>query len=266
MSPSRQRERELARARMQRRAARRAARRARTRRRATVAGAALGVIAVVAAVGYVAAQGSGARPATQAAATPSPSASSAFGVCQYLPAPKAPGATVRNVGLPPSGPVNTTTPYVATMVTNRGTITFQLLTSKAPCTVNSFRFLASRAFFNNTPCHRVTATPGLYVLQCGDPGGTGTGGPGYQFKDENLAGAKYTAGTVAMANSGPNTNGSQFFIVYQDSQLPPDYTIFGRVTGGLSVVTKVAAAGSTPPGDGRPKLPVTIKSMTVRPS
>ena len=95
----------------------------------------------------------------------------------------------------------------------------------------------------------------IYVLQCGDPTGTGSGGPGYRFNDENLAGATYPAGTVAMANAGPNTNGSQFFFTWKDTKLPPDYTPFGMVIGGMDVLQKIAAAGEDSqngPGDGYP--------------
>ncbi len=117
--------------------------------------------------------------------------------------------------MPPTSPDYKAT-YQATIHTNRGNIVINLLNSKATCTVNSFVYLASKSFFSNTHCHRLT-TSGIFVLQCGDPTGTGEGGPGYKFNDENLTGAKYTAGTVAMANSGPNTNGSQFFLVYKNS-------------------------------------------------
>ena len=106
------------------------------------------------------------------------------------------------------------------MTTNCGVIKADLYAAKAPHTVNSFLFLASKGYFNDTPCHRLT-TSGIYVLQCGDPTGTGSGTPGYSFKDENLTGATYGAGVLAMANSGANTNGSQFFINYKDSQLAP---------------------------------------------
>jgi peptidyl-prolyl cis-trans isomerase B (cyclophilin B) len=157
------------------------------------------------------------------------------------------------------------TTYTATVVTNCGTITMSLNGQKAPHTVNSFAFLAGKGYFTNTPCHRLT-TSGIYVLQCGDPTGTGTGGPGYTFRDENLAGATYPQGTVAMANSGPNTNGSQFFFVYADTQLAASYTPFGTVTSGLNVLKNIAAAGSTNsngPGDGAPVQPVVIESFTV---
>ena len=115
------------------------------------------------------------------------------------PTPPSPPAS-RNVGLPPAKP-DLKASYQATIKTNRGDIVINLLNSKAPCTVNSFVYLASKSYFSNTQCHRLT-TSGIYVLQCGDPTGTGTGGPGYKFNDENLAGATYPAATVAMANAG----------------------------------------------------------------
>ena len=139
---------------------------------------------------------------------------------------------------------------------------------KAPCTTNSFRHLAEAKYFDGTSCHRLT-TNNIFVLQCGDPTGTGSGGPGYQFGEENVPadGEKnYPAGTVAMANAGSGTNGSQFFLVYKDTTLPPGYTIFGTITKGLDVVQKVADAGSDDSngdGDGKPKLPVTIETVTV---
>jgi peptidyl-prolyl cis-trans isomerase B (cyclophilin B) len=152
--------------------------------------------------------------------------------------------------------------YTAKITTNCGTITVAMNGKAAPHTVNSFVFLASKHYFDNTKCHRLT-TSGIYVLQCGDPTGTGTGGPGYQFRDENLSGATYPAGTVAMANAGPGTNGSQFFFVYADTSLPPNYTPFGKVTAGLDVLKAIAAKGSNPPGDGVPNQPVFITSFTT---
>jgi peptidyl-prolyl cis-trans isomerase B (cyclophilin B) len=154
------------------------------------------------------------------------------------------------------------TTYTATIVTNCGTITVALDGKAAPHTVNSFVFLAGKHYFDNTKCHRLT-TSGIFVLQCGDPTATGSGGPGYEFRDENLNGASYPAGTVAMANAGPGTNGSQFFFVYADTQLPPNYTPFGRITSGLDILKAIAAKGSTPEGDGAPNQPVVIQSFTT---
>jgi peptidyl-prolyl cis-trans isomerase B (cyclophilin B) len=155
------------------------------------------------------------------------------------------------------------TTYTATIVTNCGTIVLALNGKDAPHTVNSFAFLASKGFFNDSPCHRLT-TSGIYVLQCGDPTGTGSGGPGYQFASENLAGATYGQGTVAMANAGPGTNGSQFFLVYKNTSLPPSYTPFGKVVSGLGIIQNVAKAGTASgSGDGQPKEKVIIERVTI---
>jgi len=136
--------------------------------------------------------------------------------------------------------------------------------SKTPCTVGSFVHLATTGYFDSTKCHRLTTSPSLGVLQCGDPSGTGSGTPGYSFADETTPSMTYPAGTVAMANAGPNTNGSQFFLVYADSMLQPNYTVFGKITGGLSVLTKIAAAGVQGGGqDGPPVSPITIAKVSV---
>jgi peptidyl-prolyl cis-trans isomerase B (cyclophilin B) len=158
------------------------------------------------------------------------------------------------------------TTYTATIKTNRGTIVAALDGAKAPHTVNSFAFLSAHHYFDNTPCHRLT-TKNIFVLQCGDPTGSGSGGPGYTIPDENLTGATYPAGTLAMANTGqPHTGGSQFFFCYADTPLGPQYTPFGHVTQGLDVLKAIAAAGeddSNGPGDGKPNKPVVIESFTV---
>jgi peptidyl-prolyl cis-trans isomerase B (cyclophilin B) len=137
----------------------------------------------------------------------------------------------------------------------------------APATVASEVFLTQQGFYDNTQCHRLT-TEGIFVLQCGDPAGDGTGGPGYTVPDENLpadGAANYPAGTVAMANAGPGTSGSQFFIVYADTTLPGDYTIWGTVTSGLDMVQEVASVGVGDGGaDGTPRQPLFIESATVQ--
>ena len=155
-----------------------------------------------------------------------------------------------------------------TLETNCGPIAIALDTA-APQTTDSMAFLAREGFFDNTVCHRVT-TAGIFVLQCGDPAGNGTSGPGYAIPDENLplpdgtGVATYARGTVAMANSGPDTNGSQFFIVYADSPLPPSYTVWGQVTSGLEIVDAVAAAGAQGGlQDGTPALPIGIRQATL---
>ncbi|MEU6659417.1 peptidylprolyl isomerase [Streptomyces sp. NPDC046821] len=166
--------------------------------------------------------------------------------------------------------------YTMNLATTCGDIGLDLKAKQAPHTVNSFDFLANKGFFDHTKCHRLT-TSGIYVLQCGDPKGTGAGGPGYTIPDENLKdkslkGNVYPAGTVAMANQynaqakkGRNTGGSQFFLVYQDSQLPPDYTPFGTISdSGMKVLKKIAAAGeSSGQGDGAPNADVVINKATV---
>ena len=156
--------------------------------------------------------------------------------------------------------------YTATIKTNCGTIVAALDATKAPHTVNSFAFLAGKHYFDGSPCHRLT-TSGIFVLQCGDPTGQGTGGPGYTIPDENLTGATYPAGTLAMANTGqPHSGGSQVFFCYADTPLPPQYTPFGKVTSGLDVLQAIAKNGeddSNGPGDGHPKSAVVIETFTV---
>jgi peptidyl-prolyl cis-trans isomerase B (cyclophilin B) len=158
--------------------------------------------------------------------------------------------------------------------TNRGKITVTLDVTTSPCAAASFAYLAGKGYFDKTTCHRIT-TDGIYVLQCGDPTGTGAGGPEYTFPAENLPTGTdgYPRGIVAMANPGdPNANGSQFFIVYKTAapgSLANNYTIIGTVTGGMDVVDKVAAAGATvnpqDPNASPPKLPVNIGTVTVDP-
>ncbi len=176
------------------------------------------------------------------------------------------GTASRKVNLPPAKP-DAKASYVATVKTNRGTIVIDLLNSKAPCTVGSFVSLVSQHFYNKTPCHRLTTT-GIYVLQCGDPTGTGLGGPGYEYGTENLTGATYPPKTVAMARTqAPDTDGSQFFLVYKNTPLPPNYTPFGTIVSGLNVIQNVAKAGtdnSNAPGDGHPKESVKIESVTIK--
>ncbi len=164
---------------------------------------------------------------------------------------------------PPPAAEPTTGSVTATMALSGGSVTIGLDRSATPCTVGSFVHLAQSGYFDGTRCHRLT-TGSLAVLQCGDPSGTGGGGPGYRFADETNPSMTYRAGTVAMANAGPDTNGSQFFLVYADSELPPDYTVFGKITGGLTVLTTIAAAGVEGGGsDGAPATPVTIYKVTI---
>jgi peptidyl-prolyl cis-trans isomerase B (cyclophilin B) len=253
------REKELARMRAERQAARRAAAAARRRQRNMVIASVVAVALVALGAIFLATKVGGrdedlktADPGTSA--TPSAAASNKPGTCTYN---KSSQKAVREVLYPPITDVETEQIYIATLTTNQGPIEIELNTPDAPCTVNNFRSLIARHFYDNTPCHRLT-TQGIYVLQCGDPSGKGTGGPGYTFADENLKDAKYPRATVAMANSGPGTNGSQFFLVYKDTQLDPNYTPFGTIIKGLDVLEKITAGGSTPEGDGKPKISTTI--------
>lgn len=271
-------------------------RRARTvhrrRRRAMLAVpvAAVAVVAVAVAPSLMPRSGGSLVPAdggSAVTATPSPPVCTASGgaVCQWVPAQSPePGPTSaattcsyrqtspdaataryrqttagRNVGLPPATP--RALPARATIHTNRGDIAITLRPETA-CTVNSFVHLVQHDYYDDTPCFRLT-TQGIYVLQCGDPSSTGSGGPGYAYDDEQLYGTTYPAGTVAMANSGRDTNGSQFFLVYKDTQLDPSYTVFGHITAGLDVLTQIANSGSTPANDGHPNVPVNVQSVTI---
>ena len=226
------------------------------------------------------------HPAASASKSPSatPSATTVAEPAHHCTYTKT-GTAARTVSLPSAAP-DYTASYTATINTNLGKIAVNLENSKATCTVNSFVHLAEAGYFNNTQCHRLL-TSGIYVLQCGDPYATaatkltcsstskiGTGIPGYEFASENLSGAKYPAGTVAMANEGSaTTNGSQFFIVYKDSTsgLGATYTPFGTVSSGLGIVQDVAKDGyscqytvSGQSEGGAPKEKVIIDSVTIK--
>lgn len=292
MAGKKERDRKRARERYERQRNERLARRHKIRQRTGIATVVVLVLGLV--VGLPLALLSGGspkaapKPTTLHSASPStsPSASATASTvaepahhCTYT----AGGTAAKKVSVPPTTPDYTGT-YTATISTNLGKIDINLLNSKATCTVNSFIHLASAGFWNDSQCHRVTTQGGLYVLQCGDPyakaankltcasaaGSPGTGGPGYEFASENLKGATYSAGTVAMANSGgSSTNGSQFFLVYKNSTLQADYTPFGTITSGLDILQKVAKAGITceyggDPGDGAPKEKVIIDSVTIK--
>ena len=155
----------------------------------------------------------------------------------------------------------------ATITTNQGDIGLTLDASATPCAVASFVSLAEQGFYDDTPCPRIGDQEGFGILQCGDPTGTGSGGPGYSFADEISGDETYPAGTLAMANAGANTNGSQFFLVFRDSQFPPSYTVFGTIDeAGVSVLEAIAATGNdnaNPAGGGAPNEDVTIESVTV---
>ncbi|MCU1589492.1 MAG: peptidyl-prolyl cis-trans isomerase [Frankiales bacterium] len=262
---SSKREKELARMRAERQAARRAAAAARRRQRNLIIASVVGVALIALGAIILASKlggGSTNAIATKKSPSAAPTKSQAPGTCTYTPTK---AAAARKVDLPPQTGVETKQAFTVHLTTNLGLIDINLNSAAAPCTANSFRSLVHFKYFNNTPCHRLT-TQGIYVLQCGDPTGKGTGGPGYTFADENLKGAKYPMGTVAMANSGPGSNGSQFFLVYKDTQLDPNYTPFGTITKGLDIINRVAAAGSVPTGDGKPKLSINILSARFEPT
>ena len=150
--------------------------------------------------------------------------------------------------------------YTALMKTSEGDITIKLNAKETPVTVNNFVYLAKNSFYDHTIFHRVIKG---FMIQGGDPEGTGRGGPGYRFDDEPVVG-EYTRGTIAMANAGPDTNGSQFFIMHKDYGLQKDYVIFGKVTSGLDVVDKIATAETVSSGEGStPVKPATVESVTI---
>ncbi len=158
---------------------------------------------------------------------------------------------------PPEMVIDPAKTYTATIETTAGTMTAQLFASEAPRTVNNFVFLAGEGFYTDVIFHRVISG---FMIQGGDPTGTGTGGPGYRFDDEPVT-RQYLRGTLAMANAGPNTNGSQFFVMHADYPLPPNYTIFGKLSAGEEIVD--AIAGAPTGAQDRPVEPVAIKSVTI---
>jgi peptidyl-prolyl cis-trans isomerase B (cyclophilin B) len=194
-----------------------------------------------------------------APASSSPAAAGGNGTCEYIVS----GDAAREVQTPAADPA-VSGEVAATIQTSAGAIPMTLNADAAPCTVGSFVSLAEQGYFAETSCHRLT-TSGIFVLQCGDPTGTGRGGPGYKYADELTGTETYPAGTVAMANAGPDTNGSQFFLVYEDTQLPPSYTVFGQMDlVGLTVVQQIAAVGvENGATDGAPGTPVTITGVLL---
>ncbi|GJO36611.1 putative peptidyl-prolyl cis-trans isomerase [Mycobacterium marinum] len=291
--PTNQQRRATAKRKLERQLERRA-KQAKRRRILMIVGSAVAAVAVIAAVVVVvvinkgdhkttaSASPSSSEPTSSAAAPADDSVpplpafrpSANLGVnCQY---PASPDKAAKPAKPPRSGKVPTEPAQVsASMMTSQGKVGLMLANNESPCTVNSFASLAQQGFFKDTKCHRLTTSPTLSVLQCGDPKGDGTGGPGYQFANEyptdqyppNDPALRqpviYPRGTLAMANAGPDTNSSQFFMVYRDSQLPPQYTVFGTIQAdGLETLDKIAKAGVAGGGeDGPPALDVTIKSV-----
>ncbi|MGW1406950.1 peptidylprolyl isomerase [Streptomyces sp. NPDC002403] len=259
MVSSDQRRRQLAREKFERQQQRREEARRRTRRLTVVIASAVAVVAVIGVGSYLALDDDGKKDKADAAASASPSDSAS---------PKESEAPE------PAMKIDKKAEYAMSLKTSQGDIAFTMDAAKTPHTTNSFKSLADKGFFDGTKCHRLT-TQNIYVLQCGDPKGDGTGGPGYTIPDENLTAlgkagkdgtVTYPAGTVAMANTGQaHTGGSQFFLVYKDSKLPPTYTPFGTMDdASLKAVKDIGAAGAEGGApDGAPKKAVNISKAAV---
>lgn len=259
---SNKRDRELARAKYERQQERRAHEAERRRRRQRI----LAIVTVaVLGVGALVWAGVSLRPDDTVADAPADAASPTAAAEPSVLACDEPGTPRADTLSWPTAPDGQPQAGSITLATNCGDIVIDVLADAAPRTVASAQFLVGEGFYDSTSCHRLT-TEGIFVLQCGDPAGDGTGGPGYSLPDENLPsseGVNYPAGTVAMANAGPGTAGSQFFLVYEDTTLPPGYTVWGTVTQGLDVVQAVAQAGvSGGATDGAPAQPVFIEKAT----
>ncbi|MBV7653539.1 peptidylprolyl isomerase [Streptomyces albidoflavus] len=276
MVSSEQRRREAARKKYLRQQERREAARRRARTRTAVIASAVAVVLAGGAAVYAVGGIGGDEKDTASKAQESPEPTKAADPCEK---PAAGEVKKMSFKKEPKLTVDTDADYTMNLATTCGDIPLELDAKNAPHTVNSFDFLAGEGYFDHTKCHRLTSA-GIYVLQCGDPEGTGAGDPGYTIPDENLKSKKlkggvYPAGTVAMANrynaqddSNRDSGGSQFFLVYQDSQLPPDYTPFGTVSKeGMKVLQKIAEAGEqTGMGDGAPNATVVIDKATVEKS
>jgi peptidyl-prolyl cis-trans isomerase B (cyclophilin B) len=297
LAGSRERERRRARERFEQQRSARVDRQRKNRKRAGIGLAVLCVLGLIAGVTTILVSGGGTataakKPTAKVSATASPSASATASAspaavtepAQHCSYTSASAGSVVKASLPTASP-DYKAAYTASINTSLGPIKIDLANSKATCTVNSFVHLASDNFWNNTQCHRMSNSDGLYMLQCGDPTAKasqklscssttlGTGGPGYEFASENLptagssGGATYKAGTVAMANGGGATNGSQFFLVFKDTTLGPDYTPFGTITSGLDILQNVAKAGTSctfaGAGGGVPKDKVVIDSVSI---
>lgn len=283
MTSTRERQqRAAARARLAREMAERQAEAKKRRQRNAIIGAAVAAVVVIAGGfwGVTSLLGEDDDPASASPGT-EPSASAPAdalalveaGICSWIPEdPNVPGyEAYTDVGYPAEVAEPGEGTATIAIQTNLGDIEVEVDVANVPCTYASFQHLASQSFYDGSPCHRLT-TEGIFVLQCGDPTGTGTGGPTYKLAEENLPtdqSPSYPAGTLAMAKTqAPSTTGSQFFIVYDDTELPPDYTVVGQVTKGLKIVKDVAADGASDPegnptGDGAPNTEVTIESLRV---
>ncbi|KIQ15934.1 peptidylprolyl isomerase [Rhodococcus sp. Leaf7] len=285
--PTNEQRREAAKRKLERQLESRAAR-ARRRKQTTIAAAVIGLVVVIGGVAIAVGVTRGGDDAVEAADAPTSESSTPEGMLpagRSEPLPEtvtcaypAGGQAAKPANAPQTENVPTTNENVSvSMDTSQGPIGLSLNAAEAPCTVNSFASLAGQTYYDNTPCHRLTTADSLKVLQCGDPTGAGTGGPGYQYANEFptdqyaddpsalQSPVLYPRGTIAMANAGADTNGSQFFLVYGDSQLPPNYTVFGTIDeAGLATLDKIAAAGVEGGAqDGAPALPTTLNTVQL---
>ncbi|RFU22664.1 peptidylprolyl isomerase [Geodermatophilus marinus] len=268
--PSNKQRRQAAQRRLQRQLERRAELARKRRRNLLVGASVVAVLVVLGAVWLLTGLG-GDDEAPQAAADPTPTTApvvdGADGTCDWAPADTAANPNLQGDSGTPPAEVTATGTTPVTITTNFGPIGLTLDNANAPCATASMAYLAQQGYFDGTVCHRQTDSEGLKVLQCGDPSGTGAGGPAYQFPTQVTGDETYPRGTVAMANSGQGFDGSQFFLVYGDSQLPPSYTVLGTIDEpGLATLDTIAANGndaSNGPNDGAPTQEVRIESLTV---
>ncbi|MEV0388326.1 peptidylprolyl isomerase [Nonomuraea sp. NPDC050643] len=285
MATGKDRQKQLAREHHERQMQRRIEREQKAKRTAII-GSTAGVVIVVGGIVAAVALLGGNDPATEAAASPSASPAdtaaaspstgpkpfdAATGTCDYVA--DASGGQVKDVGMPPTKVKTEPATKTMTFKTNQGDIVVELNNAKAPCTTNSLEFLAKKKYYDGSKCHRLGSEK-FPMLQCGDPTAKadgksqdGSGGPGYVMAEENLQGAKYTRGVMAMAKTqAPGSTGSQFFLVYGDIGLTPDYTPVGTITKGLDILDKVNKAGviaDMGDGTGAPKQSIEIKDVTI---
>jgi cyclophilin family peptidyl-prolyl cis-trans isomerase len=274
--PTNKQRRQAAQRHLQRQLERRAELSKKRRRNLGILATAVAVVAVVAAALVITGVFNGDDDSSAAAGTSTPASGAAARTtnadgtvnCVYSP-DETDNPNLTDVGTPPT-PEATPTQGTSTLLmsTDQGDLTLTLDRAKAPCAAASFTYLAQQKFFDGSPCHRLVNQESFGVLQCGDPTGTGSGGPSYKYGEEVTPETTYPKGTIAMAKTNdPNTTGSQFFLCFVDTQLPPQYTVVGTVDEpGIAVLEKVAAGGikdAGPTGDGAPAIPVTIKTMSV---
>jgi peptidyl-prolyl cis-trans isomerase B (cyclophilin B) len=259
--PTNQQRRDAAKRKLERQLARREAAERARRQRLVISGVVAAVVVVAGGVWLWTSRSSSSTAASDSSTTAPTSSTAPSTPCSY----PASGTAAKEVS-PPSNlsPLNTGT-VDATLVLNGKDVPMTLNRATAPCGVNAFLSLASQGFYNDTNCHRLTKSDQLNILQCGDPTGQGNGGPGYSFASETTGSETYPVGTVALANAGPSTTGSQFFIVYGTTTIDPSYTILGTVTGdGMSVIQDIASQGvQNNRQDGAPVAAATINSVNV---